>query len=129
MKRYVERMKTEKADLEQRITKLIAFMESDEFSKLDDIDKRLLRQQYAGMETYLTSLSARLLREDIKHYESEMQRFNVECSELKAQGKSDEEIAELLKSKAAEIPKVFGDMVNGLPWMLMGGMVFNEMQK
>ena len=129
MKEYVERMKTEKAELEQRITKLLAFMESDEFAKLDDIDKRLLRQQYCGMEAYLTALSARLLREDIKRYEIEMQKFNVECSELKAQGKSDEEIAELLKSKAEEMPKVFESMVNGLPWVLMGGMLFSKMQK
>ena len=123
MKEYVERMKTEKAELEQRITKLLTFMESDEFSKLDDVDKRLLRQQYCGMEAFLTALSARLLREDIKHYESEMQKFNAECGELKAQGKSDEEIAELLKSKAAEMSKVFEDMVGDLPWLLMGGML------
>lgn len=129
MENYIERMKLEKAELEQRITKLLAFMESDEFGKLDDIDKRLLRQQYAGMETYLIALSARLLREDIKRYEGEMQKFNVECSELKAQGKSDEEIAELLKVKAAEMSKGFEDMVGGLPWLLMGGMMFGKMQK
>lgn len=99
----IERMKTEKAELEPRITKLLAFMESQEFNELDSADKKLLRQQYAGMETYLTSLAARLLREDMKRFERDINAVSKECEELKAQGKSDEEVAEIFAKKAMEV--------------------------
>lgn len=90
-KEIIERMKVEKAELEPRITKLLAFMESDKFNNIDDAEKRLLRQQYAGMETYLSALSLRLLREDIKRYEVEIQNLNLQASEMLKQGKSEEE--------------------------------------
>lgn len=44
----IERMKTEKAELETRTTKLLAFMESDKFNELDSADKKLLRQKFFG---------------------------------------------------------------------------------
>lgn len=129
MKEYIDRMKTEKAELEQRITKLLAFMESDEFAQLDDIDKRLLRQQYAGMETYLTSLAARLLREDIKRYEGDIKALSAECAELQKQGKSEEEIAAIMKDKMSAIANVGSGMLDNVTQIALSGMAFGAMQK
>lgn len=129
MEEYVERIKTEKADLEQRITKLLAFIESDKFAELDDIDKRLLRQQYCGMETYLTALSARLLREDIKHYEVDIKVFSEECTELQKQGKSDEEIAEIMKDKISTLTNVGSGMFDNVTQIVLSGMMYSVMQK
>lgn len=124
----IERMKTEKAELTTRISKLLAFIESDKFNNIDDAEKRLLRQQYAGMETYLTSLSARLLREDMKRFEHDIKAVSKECEELKAQGKSDEEIAEIFAKKATEVRKVGSDMLDEMVQIAMSGMVFSAMQ-
>ncbi|MBQ3690136.1 MAG: hypothetical protein II937_09825 [Bacteroidales bacterium] len=125
----IERMKVEKAELETRITKLLAFMESDKFNELDSADKKLLRQQYAGMETYLTSLSARLLREDMKRFERDIKAVSKECEELKSQGKSDEEVAEIFAKKATEVRKVGSDMLDEMVQIAMSGMVYSEMCK
>ena len=129
MKEYIERMKVEKAELEARTTKLLAFMESDKFNELDSADKKLLRQQYAGMETYLTSLSARLLREDMKRFERDIKAVSKECEELKAQGKSDEEVAEVFAKKATEVRKVGSDMLDEMVQIAMSGMLYSEMCK
>jgi hypothetical protein len=129
MKEYVERMKTEKAELEQRITKLLAFIESDKFAELDDIDKRLLRQQYCGMETYLTSLAARLLQEDIKRYEGDVKKLNEEFDDLKTQGLSKEEVEQIMCDKVSKIQRIGDGMMDDLKSIVMSGMMFGEMQK
>lgn len=128
-KERINRMKTEKAELESRITKLLAFMGSDKFNELDSADKKLLRQQYAGMETYLTSLSARLLREDMKRFERDIKAVSKECEELKAQGKSDEEVAEIFAKKAMEVRKVGSDMLDEMVQIAMSGMLYSGMCK
>lgn len=125
----IERMKAEKAELTTRISKLLAFMESDKFNELDSADKKLLRQQYAGMETYLTALKARLLREDMKRFERDIKAVSKECEELKAQGKSDEEVAEIFAKKATEVRKVGSDMLDEMVQIAMSGMVYSEMCK
>jgi hypothetical protein len=120
---YIDRMKTEKTELEQRITKLLAFMESEKFAQLDDIDKRLLRMQYAGMDTYLTALGSRLVHEDMKRYQCEIQALSKQIPDLKAQGKTDEEIAKILAEKSMSIPKFSFDFRNMLPILIHGQML------
>lgn len=122
----IERMKTEKAELETRITKLLAFMESDKFNELDNEEKRLLRQQYAGMETYLTSLAARLLLEDTRRYEKEVQKLNLEAAEMLKQGKSEEEVTQIMCEKIKEIPRIGDGQLNNLQSIVMSGMVYSE---
>ena len=122
-------MKLEKAELEQRITKLLAFMESEKFAQLDDIDKRLLRMQYSGMETYRTSLAARLLREDIKRYEGDIKALSAECAELQKQGKSEEDIAAIMKDKMSAIANVGSGMLDNVTQIALSGMVFGAVQK
>ena len=129
MKENIKRMTQEKSDLEARITKLLAFIESDEFGKLDDIDKRLLRQQYCGMETYLTSLAARLLREDMKRFETDIKAVSKACEELKAQGKSDEEVNKIFEKKSAEVRLVGSKMLDEMVQIALSGMVYGAMQK
>lgn len=102
----IEKMKVEKAELETRITKLLAFMESDKFNELDSIEKHLLRQQYAGMETYLTSLAARLLKEDIKRYQCQLEKIKTEMDEMLKQGKSEEEVSQFVCKKVNEIQRI-----------------------
>lgn len=122
----IERMKVEKAELEIRTTKLLAFMESDKFNELDNEEKRLLRQQYAGMETYLTSLAARLLLEDTRRYEKEVQKLNLEAAEMLKQGKSEEEVTQIMCEKIKEIPRIGDGQLNNLQSIVMSGMVYSE---
>jgi hypothetical protein len=129
MKEYVEKMKTEKAELEQRITKLLAFIESDKFAELDATEKRLLRMQYCGMETYLTSLAARLLQEDIKRYEGDVKKLNEEFDDLKTQGLSKEEVEQIMCDKVSKIQRIGDGMMDDLKSIVMSGMMFGEMQK
>lgn len=106
MKEYVERMKTEKAELEQRITKLLAFIESDKFAELDATEKRLLRMQYCGMETYRMALVLRLVSEDEKRYEGDLKALAAQADEWRKEGKTDDEITALCVQKMKEIPQV-----------------------
>lgn len=123
MKEYVERMKSEKAELEQRITKLLAFIESDKFAELDATEKRLLRMQYCGMETYLTSLASRLFYEDAKRYEGDIKALKAQADEWRKEGKTDEEIAAMCVERLQAIPAIGKEQIDGLPWLLMGGML------
>jgi len=125
----IERMKVEKAELATRISKLLAFMESDKFNNIDDAEKRLLRQQYAGMETYLIALSSRLLREDMKRYEGEIKKLNLEAADLLKQGKSEEEITQFLCEKVNEIQRIGENQLNDLQSIVMSGMLYSEMCK
>lgn len=129
MKEYVERVKIEKAELETRITKLLAFMGSDEFAELDATEKRLLRMQYCGMETYLTSLAARLLQEDIKRYEGDVKKLNEEFDALKTQGLSKEEVEQIMCDKVSKIQRIGDGMMDDLKSIVMSAMMYAEMQK
>jgi hypothetical protein len=122
-------MKTEKTELEQRITKLIAFMESDKFAELDATEKRLLSMQYSGMETYRTALVLRLMHEDMKRYESDIKALSAECAEFQKQGKSEEEIAAIMKDKMSAIANVGSGMLDSVTQIALSGMVFGAMQK
>jgi hypothetical protein len=103
---YIEGMKAEKAELKGRITKLFAFIEGDKFKSLEPDERRLLMMQYCGMETYLTSLAARLLREDAKRYESDIKSLKAQADEMRKEGKTDEEIMALCVQKVKEIPPI-----------------------
>lgn len=116
-------MKSEKAELEQRITKLLAFIESDKFAELDATEKRLLRMQYCGMETYLTSLASRLFYEDAKRYEGDIKALKAQADEWRKEGKTDEEIAAMCVERLQAIPAIGKEQIDGLPWLLMGGML------
>ena len=110
-------MKAEKAELDNRITKLLTFIESDKFAELDATEKRLLRVQYCGMETYLMSLTARLLREDAKRYEGDIKALKAQADEWKKEGKTDEEIAAMCVPKMKEIPQIGNGLFDSLTWM------------
>lgn len=114
---YIDRMKTEKAELEQRITKLLAFIESDKFAELEETEKRLLRMQYCGMETYLTSLAARLFYEDAKRYEGDIKALKAQADEWRKEGKSDEEIATMCVKKMKGIPQIGNGQFDSLTLM------------
>lgn len=129
MKEYIERMKTEKAELTTRISKLLAFIESDKFNNIDDAEKRLLRQQYAGMETYSTALSSRLLREDMKRYQCQLEKIKTEMDEMLKQGKSEEEVSQFVCKKVNEIQRIGENQLNDLQSIVMSGMVYSEMCK
>jgi hypothetical protein len=125
----IEKMKKEKAELEQRITKLLAFMESDKFNNIDDAEKRLLRQQYAGMETYLIALSSRLLSEDMKRYQCQLEKIKTEMDEMLKQGKSEEEVSQFVCEKVNEIQRIGENQFNDLQSIVMSGMMYSEMCK
>jgi hypothetical protein len=121
---YIEGMKAEKAELEKRITKLLAFIEGDKFKSLEPDDRRLLMMQYCGMETYLTSLAGRLLREDMKRYESNIKSLKAQADEMQKEGKTDEEIAALCVQKVKEIPPIGNGQFDSL--MSMACAMLNE---
>ena len=109
---YIDRMVKEEAELKDRTLKLIAFMESDEFGKLDDTEKRLLRMQYAAMETYLTSLTSRLLYEDAKRYEGDIKALKAQADEWLKEGKTDDEIAAMCFERMQAIPSIGKEQIN-----------------
>lgn len=123
MKEYIERMKIEKVELEQRITKLLAFIESDKFAELDATEKRLLRMQYCGMETYLTSLASRLLREDAKRYEGDIKALKAQADEWRKEGKSDDEIAAMCVERLQAIPAIGKEQIDGFVAAMLSGML------
>jgi len=61
---YVDRMKEELEQLEERISKLASFIYSNrEFKKLKDIKKDLMKTQLSIMEEYANILQERLEEE------------------------------------------------------------------
>lgn len=58
---YIERMITEKTELQEKIIKLITFLGTDEFLKLDGHNQNLLRQQRDSMLQYLDTLTNRIM--------------------------------------------------------------------
>jgi len=114
-------MKSEKAELEERITKLLAFIEGDKFKDLEPVDQRLLMMQYCGMETYLTSLVGRLLREDMKRYGADIKALKEQADAWREEGKTDEEIAAMFAEKLKAIPEIGRDQFDGIASAMAGG--------
>ena len=59
-KDYVERMKSESAELSERIKKISSFVTSDKFKELSEQQQNLLRAQNLVMESYLCILTERI---------------------------------------------------------------------
>ena len=59
-KDYVERMKSESAELSERIKKISSFVTSDKFKELSEQQQNLLRAQKLVMESYLCILTERI---------------------------------------------------------------------
>ena len=60
MSEYVERIKTELAELKSKMEKLGVFMKSEKFSQIDANNRMLLIAQYALMEKYEECLNLRI---------------------------------------------------------------------
>lgn len=59
---FVDRMKLELDELDERIEKLEKFIESDSFMSLEETDRNLLNEQLQAMHSYLGALSCRMER-------------------------------------------------------------------
>lgn len=59
-KDYVERMKSESAELSERIKKISSFVTSDKFKELSEQQQNLLMAQNLVMESYLCILTERI---------------------------------------------------------------------
>lgn len=57
---FVQRMLVEYKDLQDKLVKLGAFINSDKFKELDDENRSLLNAQYHTMYTYKVILSRRI---------------------------------------------------------------------
>ncbi len=60
MEPYQMRVIAEKDELDDKIEKLIHFIRSDEFLKLDESEQTLLRRQEVLMELYSETLAGRI---------------------------------------------------------------------
>jgi hypothetical protein len=60
MKPHQARVVQEKKDLDTKLNKLLDFMESEEFRKLDRYEQLLMREQYHFMRHYSWILDTRL---------------------------------------------------------------------
>lgn len=56
----IEKLKSEQQELKEKLLKLINFINSDEFYKLQYMEQMLLNQQRMGMEVYLNALTKRI---------------------------------------------------------------------
>lgn len=63
---FVARMLMEHAELQEKVTKLDKFIDSDKFSELSVVKQDLLVNQYNAMLTYLGILEMRLKVEGVK---------------------------------------------------------------
>ena len=59
---FIDRMKLELDELDERIGKLEKFIESDSFISLEETDRNLLNEQLQAMHSYLGALSCRMER-------------------------------------------------------------------
>lgn len=60
MSTFYERLKVEKTELDEKLTKLNAFIQSDKFKEVDPEQKPLLQTQAGVMKTYSQILEKRL---------------------------------------------------------------------
>jgi len=61
---YRDRLGEEFRELNTKIDKLVAFLDSDAFNRLDKVNQQLLMAQHESMETYSSILDARRLLND-----------------------------------------------------------------
>lgn len=59
---HVQRMVAEQAELDRKVGKLSAFLATQTFEALPEIDRELLRKQYAAMRQYSKVLGKRVER-------------------------------------------------------------------
>lgn len=57
----MEELTKEQTELVDKINKMDEFIESDEFEKLDNLQKALIRAQYKAMDTYNQILFERII--------------------------------------------------------------------
>ena len=62
MSDFKTRLIEEKEQLEEKLNKLDAFIVSENFNKVDDVQKALLQVQATSMNTYLQCLKERIER-------------------------------------------------------------------
>lgn len=62
MQAHEERVVEEYNDLVEKLDKLVVFLESEPFMKLEDEDRKLLALQSASMATYIYILEQRIDR-------------------------------------------------------------------
>jgi hypothetical protein len=62
MSTFIDRLRTEKQELDEKLTKLEDFLATDTFTGLANIDKLLLEKQFAIMTEYSRVLNSRLMR-------------------------------------------------------------------
>ena len=62
MSNFKTRLETERTQLEEKINKLDAFIVSEGFKAIDDVQKALLQVQATAMNTYLQCLKERIER-------------------------------------------------------------------
>jgi hypothetical protein len=62
MSTFIDRLRTEKQELDERLTKLEDFLATDTFTGLANIDKLLLEKQFSIMTEYSRVLNSRLMR-------------------------------------------------------------------
>lgn len=61
MEPFLERLLNEQKELNERLSKLNAFIHGDKFSSVDAIQQSLLKVQASAMKTYSLCLEERLL--------------------------------------------------------------------
>lgn len=59
MEDFIQRLKTEKEELKERLEKLDAFINSSQYLKLNELHRKLLKQQHTVMTELLDILSIR----------------------------------------------------------------------
>lgn len=62
MSDFKTRLDTERLELEEKLDKLDVFLMSDMATKIDDVQKALLKVQATAMNTYLQCLKERIER-------------------------------------------------------------------
>ena len=62
MSDFKTRLQAEQSELQEKLTKLNSFIGTENFDKIDDVQKALLKTQAQAMVTYLTCLDQRLVR-------------------------------------------------------------------
>lgn len=62
IERFKDRLIREKEELAEKQAKLSAFMQSEAFSKIDDVQMTLLNIQEKAMQTYAQCLLERIVR-------------------------------------------------------------------
>lgn len=57
---FVKRLEEEVQDLDQKLEKLLHFMQSKDYINLTDVERFLLEEQFNSMKRYLTIIRVRL---------------------------------------------------------------------